>query len=344
MYVIATLFSTGLIRSVVAQTIRYVTIRVEKTSFIYDKALLYALKTPTAFLIWFLGIIISCSLISSYKAEFFIVNYLPQIKNTGIAFVLCWISIRFIRQIEAFYLSSNNKRQKEIDKTFIHALAQFLNIIVFVLGLLVIMQILGIPIAGLLAFGGIGGAGIAFAAKELLANFFGGLIIHMDKPFKVGDWIRSPDKNIEGIVEHIGWRVTRIRTFEKRPLYVPNGVFLTISVENSSRMLNRRIKTNIGVRYQDADKINAITKQIRQMLLNHEGIDTTQTVAVHLVEFGTSSLNIMVYAFTKTINWVDFQTIQHEIFMNILSIYSENDAECALPTQTLHLHKTQSMQ
>ena len=103
------------------------------------------------------------------------------------------------------------------------------------------MQALGYSISGVLAFGGIGGIAVGFAAKDLLANFFGGLMIYLDRPFSVGDWIRSPDKNIEGTVEEIGWRLTRIRTFDKRPLYVPNSTFTQISVENPSRMLNRRI-------------------------------------------------------------------------------------------------------
>ena len=91
-------------------------------------------------------------------------------------------------------------------------------------------------------------------------------MIYLDRPFDVGDWVRSPDKNIEGTVEDIGWRLTRIRTFDKRPLYVPNGTFSTISVENPSRMSNRRIKTNIGLRYDDANKVATIIADIESML------------------------------------------------------------------------------
>lgn len=204
------------------------------------------------------------------------------------------------------------------------------------------MQLLGLPISGLLAFGGIGGAGIAFASKDLLANFFGGLVVYTDRPFKVGDWIRSPDKNIEGVVEYIGWRVTRIRTFDKRPLYVPNGIFLTISVENASRMTNRRIRTNIGIRYEDADKMDAITHDVKQMLLHHPEIDTRQVLIVNFIEFGTSSLNFMVYTFTKTTQWVHFQEIQHDVFLRIIAIVRDHGARCAFPTQTVHLQTSQT--
>lgn len=199
------------------------------------------------------------------------------------------------------------------------------------------MQMLEVDTKPLIAFGSVGAAGIAFASKDLLGNFFGGLMIYLDRPFSIGDWVRSPDKNIEGTVEYIGWRTTRIRTFDKRPLYVPNGLFLVISVENPSRMLNRRIKTNIGLRYQDATKVGPIINDVEAMLRAHDEIDTNQTLIVNLVEFGPSSLNFMVYTFTKTTNWVKFQAVQQDVFLKIIEIIEQHGAECAFPTQTVHI-------
>ncbi|WP_258868179.1 mechanosensitive ion channel family protein [Alkalilimnicola ehrlichii] len=129
---------------------------------------------------------------------------------------------------------------------------------VIVIAGLVVLQTLGISIAGVLAFGGVGGIAVGFAARDLLANFFGGLTVYLDRPFSVGDWIRSPDREIEGTVERIGWRQTRIRTFDLRPLYVPNSTFNSIALENPSRMSNRRIFETIGIRYNDADKMATI--------------------------------------------------------------------------------------
>lgn len=131
--------------------------------------------------------------------------------------------------------------------TSIHAIVQLLKIIVLVTAILSLMRVFKMDITALVTLGGIGGVGIAFATKELLANFFGGLLIILDRPFEVGDWIRSPDKQIEGTAEHIGWRLTRIRTFDKRPRYIPNSIFLTLVVENASRMSHRRIKTKFGM-------------------------------------------------------------------------------------------------
>jgi MscS family membrane protein len=199
------------------------------------------------------------------------------------------------------------------------------------------MQSLGYSISGALAFGGVGGIAVGFAAKDLLANFFGGFIIHLDRPFKVGDWVRSPDRNIEGTVEHIGWRLTTIRTFDKRPLYVPNATFTTIAVENPSRMFNRRIYENIGIRYADVSLMETIVADIRAMLENHEEIETKQTLIVNFQAFNASSLDIMVYTFTKTVNWVKFHEVKQNVLLRISQVIESHGAEVAFPTRTLHL-------
>ena len=331
---------TTLLHLLSTRAFRHLTVKTEKLKFIIGDALLKAISLPMIVVLWLLALSFSCSIIFTHKKYFFLVTTHLQIKKITFIIILCWILIRFIRQLETLYIHAGTQYNKTIDTTLLHALSQLSTITIFILGLLIVMQIMNIPIAGVLAFGGIGGASIAFASKELLSNFFGGLIIYMDKPFKIGDWIRSPDKNIEGVVEHIGWRMTRIRTFDKRPLYTPNSIFLTISVENPSRMQHRRIKTTIGVRYEDSDKINAITKQIREMLLEHKEIDTSQLLTVSLIEFAPSALNMMVSAYSKITQWDKFQIVQHDILMKILSIITENGAQCAFPTQTVYTHLT----
>ncbi|MDI9818366.1 MULTISPECIES: mechanosensitive ion channel family protein [unclassified Legionella] len=335
--IFSVVFITALLHMIAAKIINKLIVKAERTKIIYDDALLKAIKAPLAFLIWLVGISAAASLVAAYNPDLFFTGYIPQLKKFGFIIAISWGLIRFIHNIEILYIRACVQNSKEVDKTLVHALSQLVTISVIITSILVSMQIFGLPISGLLAFGGLGGAAIAFASKDLLANFFGSLVIYLDRPFKVGDWIRSPDKAIEGTVEFIGWRVTCIRTFDRSPLYVPNGVFLNISVENPSRMTNRRIKTTVGVRYQDADKIESLTADIRQMLMNHPEIDNQQTIIVNLVEFGSSSLNFMVYAFTKTTNRIKFQAVQHDVFMKILQIINSNGAECAFPTQTLFL-------
>jgi len=178
----------------------------------------------------------------------------------------------------------------------------------------------------------------------LLSNFFGGLMIYMDRQFSVGDWIRSPDKEIEGTVEYIGWRITRIRTFDMRPLYVPNATFTSISVENPSRMQNRRFYETFGLRYQDQDKVEVITQQIKQMLLAHGAIDTQQTLMVNVNTFNAHSVDFFVYSFTKTTGWAEFHEIKQELLKLIGDIVAANGADFAFPTQTIHMIPQQTME
>jgi len=337
-----TILATALLHAISKRILQRLIGKAEQTRIIYDEALLKSARGPSAFLIWLAGLCIAANSLTTLNVEIRLFEYLPQIKKLGIILSLTWGIISFIRNVEILYLNKALREGREVDKTLVNAATQLLRVSVIITAILTIMQILGLPISGLLAFGGIGGAGVAFASKDLLANFFGSLVIYMDRPFKIGDWIRSPDKNIEGTVEYIGWRVTRIRTFDKRPLYVPNGVFLTISVENPSRMTNRRIKTNIGIRYEDADKMDAITNAIKSMLMEHPEIAQNQTMIVNFAEFGPSSLNILVYTFTRTTNWIKFQSVQHDVFLKILAIIAEHRAECAFPTQTLHIDDSTS--
>ncbi|MDF1677548.1 MAG: mechanosensitive ion channel family protein [Legionellaceae bacterium] len=345
LHVVAALVCTLIVHLASSLITRKLVIKAEQKSVLYAEAFLRAIHKPLALIIWLIGLSIACMLSFPGQHDAWLFTYLTPIKKAGIIFSLTWAAVRFIKKAEKLIIQNKNKRPKkgkgkgkEVDETMVHAVALLLNITVIIIGGMGIMQLFGLPISGLLAFGGIGGAGVAFASKDLLANFFGGLVVYMDKPFKVGDVIGSPDKKIEGTVEHIGWRVTRIRTFDKRALYVPNSFFLIISVENTSRMLNRRIKTTVGVRYEDASKIDAITTDIKEMLSNHPEIDTKQSIIVTLTDFGDSSLDILVDAFTKTIKRVEYQATRHDVLMKILDIIALNKAECAFPTQTLFLN------
>jgi len=250
-----------------------------------------------------------------------------------------WFVMRFIYQgeVEVLKAAKSSELKTNKDTTTINAVAQLTRVAVIVLLLLVLLQTLGIPIATLLAFGGIGGLAIGFAAKDTLANFLGGLMIYWDRPFSVGDWIRSPDRNVEGTVENIGWRLTQIRTFDKRPLYVPNGIFSMVAVENPSRMTNRRIRTTLGLRYEDAKHIGVVINDIDAMLRGHSGIDAEQTLFVKFTEFAGSSLNILVYTFTKTTDWVEFLEVQQDVFLKMVDIVTSHGADFAFPTSTIKI-------
>jgi len=318
--------------------------KLHRSAKLWDEILLSAIQKPLGFFIWLVGLSYAIEIVRKSTEGLSILDAVDNVRAVGTVILIVWALLRFINQFEKKLVAHNKKNKKQgdenaLDETTLHAVGQLVRISIIITGLLVGLQTFGVPITGLLAFGGVGGIAVGLAAKDLLANFFGGLMVFLDRPFSVGDWIRSPDRNIEGTVEHIGWRLTRIRTFDKRPLYVPNALFSTISVENPSRMMNRRIKHVIGVRYDDASKISQMLGDIRTMLHNHPEIDTNQTLMVNLIEFGTSSLNFFIYTFTKTTDWVKFQAVQEDVLLKIYQLIEKNGAECAFPTQTVHVPK-----
>lgn len=229
--------------------------------------------------------------------------------------------------------------KKGSDPTSARIVARVFKTTVFVIMVLLFGEHFGLSLSGLMAFGGIGGIAIGMAGKDILSNFFSGLMLYFDRPFNIGDWVSSPDRNIEGTVVEIGWRITKIITFDHRPLYIPNSVFSSISVENPGRMTNRRIKTEIGLRYEDSDKIGAIVDDIRTMLQQDENIDTSQTLLVYFDAFADSSLNIMVYCFTKTTVWAEWLAAQQGVYLKIIEIVKRHGADFAFPSQTLYVEK-----
>ncbi|MCY4211458.1 MAG: mechanosensitive ion channel family protein [Gammaproteobacteria bacterium] len=318
------------------RTIARLMIQAGKTRIAWDSALLEAAGKPLTVLIWLLGITLAAD-IAKGETGAVIFKVVAPVREVGVIALIAWFLVRFVKRAELHFIRLRQEAGAPVDRTTTDAIAKLIRISILITAFLVILQALGYSISGVLAFGGVSGIIAGLAAKDLLANFFGGLMIYLDRPFEVGDWIRSPDKEIEGTVEEIGWRLTRIRTFDKRPLYVPNSVFASIAVENPQRMTNRRIYETIGIRYDDAGSMAAITRDVKQMLREHPEIDTNQTMIVNFVKFAPSSLDFFIYTFTKTTQWVRFHEIKEDVMLKVIAIIEQHGAECAFPTSTIHI-------
>jgi MscS family membrane protein len=303
----------------------------------WDDVLVAAVRRPVRLLIWQQGILFMLYISTAFVPDN-MHSVIPLFQKVSLVWLIALFLLKLVSGFERV-LQDPSKVKKPLDVTTANAISQLLRISLLIVATLVMLQSIGVSISGILAFGGIGGIAVGFAAKDLLANFFGGLMIYLDRPFKVGDWIRSPNQEIEGTVEYIGWRTTRIRTFDKRPLYVPNSIFANIAVENPSRMENRRIKETFSVRYSDSKRLNKIIEDVKAMLISHPEIASDLTLIVNVDKFSASSIDFFVYTFTKTTDWVDFHEIKHEIMLLILAIIESNEAECAYPTQTLFVEK-----
>ncbi len=329
--VFSIVFVTLLLNYISRKLFQRLLLKANTTRTIWDDALINSLRGPASMMIWVLGIAYAAEVISANTTTT-LSGLVEPTRYIAVVGLIALFLVRFIREAEAGFI------QAGADLTTAKAVGKLLRVSVLITAALSVLQTLGVSISGLLAFGGIGGIAVGFAARDILANFFGGLMIYLDRPFAVGDWIRSPDRNVEGTVEDIGWRLTVIRTFDQRPLYVPNSVFATIALENPSRMRNRRIYETIGVRYDDIASVKAIVDDVRQMLIDDPEIETGErTLIVNFNAFNASSLDFFVYTFTKTKVWTEFHHIKQRVLLQIHDIIVAHGAEVAYPTSTLHL-------
>ena len=307
-----------------------------RTPSVWDESLVEALGPPVRAFIWIAGIAFAIEIIRAEvgTAIFEAVN---PIRDVGLIAAIAWFPVRFIRIAETNFIADREAKGREVDRATLDAIVKLLRLSVVITAFLVALQTLGFSISGVLAFGGIGGIAVGFAAKDLLANFFGGLMIYLDRPFSVGDWIRSPDREIEGTVERIGWRLTVIRGFDTRPLYIPNSAFANIAVENPSRMRNRRIYETIGIRYADAAVMGAVVADVEAMLRGHDDIDADKFLMVNFNAFAPSSLDFFVYCYTRTTRWAEYHAVKQDVLLRIIEIVGRHGAEIAFPTSTVHI-------
>ena len=310
---------------------------------------------PLRYIIWIIG---------SWLIVTHILNWSGNYSNSSITNIFN-IAIK-LSILLCFFLFSNNLAKKiksyfikKLTRTdggynnfsMIEACYKGAQVLIIIGTFFITLSALDISIVALAGMATVVTGFVAISQQELIKNLFGGTVLYIDRPFSVGDWIYTIDGKIEGTVERISFRLTQVRGFDKRPIYIPNSTFLSTSVVNASRMSNRRILQYIGIRYQDFKKIHIILEAIKIMLKNSEHIDQKCTTLVCVVNgnakmgsniegfFGASSLNFMIYTFTKTTNWVEFQNIQNSIMIKVGEIINDNGAEIAFPTMTLDFPK-----
>ncbi len=331
---------TGIVDLVQRRVLGRLERKAETTANQFDDVLLEALIRPLSLALWVIGLTVAASIAQrATGSEWFAGIY--SLRQVGVIVALGWFLLRLIGGGEARMIERvrtvSLRPEEGVDRSTVEAGAKLLRAAVVVTGALLVLQTLGYSISGVLAFGGVAGIAVGFAARDLLANFFGGIMVHMDRPFAVGEWVRSPDRDIEGTVEFIGWRISRIRTFDMRPLYVPNSVFANIVVENPSRMSHRRIYETVGIRYDDIGVMEPIVDDIRAYLRAHEQVDAEEALIVNFVTFAPSSLDLMVYCLVREKGWIAYHAIKQEVMLGVARIVAHHGARIAYPTSTLHV-------
>ena len=203
--------------------------------FVWGNAIVMTAFKPAIVLSWYLALIYGIQwLVLSWQHNEWS-NILNELMRLGVFITMIWFLFRLTNYVEKKMKANQFGHRHQYDATTVEGVAKISRILLLILALLAILQSAGVPITAIYTMAGGAGLGLALAAQDLLKNFFGGFILYFDRPFVVGDLVKSPDREIEGNVQHIGWRTTCILTVDQQPLYVPNATFLTISVQNCSR-------------------------------------------------------------------------------------------------------------
>lgn len=209
-----------------------------------------------------------------------------------------------------------------------------MKVLVVILGILITLQNFGVNVVSLLAGLGIGGIALAFAAQDTVANVFGSIMIILDRPFHMGDWIKVADT--EGTVEEIGFRSTRIRTFYKTLVTIPNSVMAKEKIDNYSRRPSRRFRHFIGIAYEARpEQLLQFIETVRSMLTQHPNVESSD-ITVALSALGDSSLQVLVNCFLVLPNPSDESRVQQELLVGIIRVAEATKVSLAFPSQTLY--------
>jgi len=300
----------------------------KKTKSDLDDKFVDAIKEPLKFLFIIAGL---------YFFFYFLEiknEVLKHILKGLLIFDLFWALYNIINEFEENVYNLIGKFSKA-SRELASFVIKILKVIVISIGIIALLQDWGINVTGFVASLGLGGLAFALAAKDTAANIFGGIAILTDNIFKIGEWVKIND--VEGIVEDIGMRTTKIRAFDKRLIIVPNSVIANSNVENFSRRDKRRIVLRIGILYSTPnDVIQKIVNEIKEMLYSHPEVAKDESLLVYFDEFEDSSLVIFCYFFTTTAIWSEYLRIKEDINLKIKEIIKRNGSDFAYPSSSIY--------
>ena len=232
------------------------------------------------------------------------------------------------------YKMINATEKEEVDTSF-NFLLKIIRFVIYVIAIFLIITELGINLNGLIAGFGITGLIVTLAAQDTAKNLFGGLVIFLDKPFVVGDWIQF-DK-YEGTVEDITFRSTRIRTFENSVVNVPNSVLSNTSINNWSRMEKRRFKCTLCLEIDTPlEKVQRLTKRIQEMLIKHDDI-IDESVIVKFDSISDNGIDLLVYSYTNSVDYASFLQEKEKINYMLMKLLEEEGVQLAYDTKTVYV-------
>jgi MscS family membrane protein len=301
----------------------------------FDDIVVHALSKPVEWALVLGGIFLGLLILPLPKQPVDIDRFVIAVATALSVALVIWVATRAVDGMSRWWEKRAAKTETKLDDQLVPIVRRSLKVFFYLIGLVLILQNLGYSVGSLLAGLGIGGLAVAMASKDTVANLFGSLVIFLDKPFQIGDWIELG--SLEGTVEEVGLRTTRVRTFANSLITIPNAKFTTESVNNWSRMRKRRIKMSLGITYDATPtKVDELVLKVRELIENDPKI-RSDFYLVNFDNFGPSSLDLFVYCFTETTNWSEFLQAKQEFMLAIMHAVEELGLEFAYPTQTLHV-------
>lgn len=300
----------------------------EKTKTNLDNMLVGALEIPARAFI--LGVSLWASL-SILSMPAMIQNFLNLSLRSYFILILFWFFYRASGSVIWVFESFFSKADKKVDMALIRFLRKSLKIMIVVLGVFMVIKEWGYDVSGLLAGLGVGGLAFALAAKDAVSNLLGSITIMLDKPFSIGDWIET--EKIEGVVEEIGLRSTKIRTFAQALVSVPNSIMSNEPITNWSKMGKRRVTYTLHIPLDTPPaRLETLMSKLKDMLKKHADIHK-ETIVVNLEGFGDATLKILFYFFTKTTSWVTYLAVSEDVSLKVLRIFEEVGVPMTLPAK-----------
>ncbi|WP_440937264.1 mechanosensitive ion channel family protein [Candidatus Pelagibacter sp.] len=297
-----------------------------------DDTFVKSMVGPARFLPIVLGFFIA-----SYYMTFSVEGreVVDTINRTLITILIFWVIHQIIEPI-SYILSGLDQI---LTRELIGWIIKSLKILIFILGLAAVLELWGIKIGPIIAGLGLFGVAVALGAQDLFKNLISGILVLIEKRFKIGDWI-SVDGVIEGIVEKIGFRSTTIRKFDKSLAIIPNFQFAENAVVNVSETSNWLISWNITLQYDTTvDQLKTIRNEIEKYILESKDFDTKVGIAVRVDKFSDSSIDMYVRCFTNSRSWNDWLSVKERLAIKIKEIVEGNKASFAFPSQSIYVEK-----
>ncbi len=326
----------GLVAKRVAQIVlRKAKVLQEKTRTRWDDVLINSLERPLCFGLVMAGIGVALMILPFPEEPLNFPHFFESLLKGMGAVIVVWFALRLIDGIVAQLTVLAEKTESRLDDQVMPIIRTTLKVVAVIIGAMLVVQNLGYSIGSLLAGLGLGGAALALASKDTVANLFGSIVIFVDRPFQIGDWVQIG--KIEGTVEEVGLRTTRIRTFSNSLITLPNHILTTSAIENWSAMQKRRIRLVLGIGCSASpEKMEQCVEAFRKVLREDENIDQSYWL-VNFNNIGASSFDIFVYTFTKTTVWAEYLDARQAVLLKFMKEVDELGLTFAYPSQSIYL-------